>query len=177
MTEQTPETPAGPAEQPQEGADKPQEGDQPQTFDAEYVAGIRKEAAKHRTEARAAATELEKFRTAAMSESEKAVAEAEARGRTAATTEFGTRLARTEFDAAAGRRNPQFKSADVLDLMDMTKLVGDDGEPDAKAIQAAVDRLVPAAEAGPPAFDGGGRTPPPATHDMNSSLRRAAGRT
>lgn len=174
MTEQAAESTAeetqGDGEQPQEGGEQ-----EPKTFDAEYVANLRKEAARYRTEAKAAASELEKQRQASMSESEKAIAEAEARGRTAATTEYGKRLARTEFDAIAARRNPDFDTAAALEFVDLSRFLGDDGEPDAKAITAAVERLVPQASNGPAGFDGGARGTAKA-EDFNQVLRRAAGR-
>lgn len=123
-----------------------------------------------------AATELEKQRQASMTEAEKAVAEAEARGRTAAATEFGKELAQEKFDALAGRRNPEFDTAKALEFVDLTKFLGEDGRPDAKAITAAVERLVPAPADGPPSFDGGTRTPPPAQQGMSGLIRKAAGR-
>lgn len=75
-----PAEPAQPAE-PQEG----QQGKQPETFDAEYVAKLRREAARYRTEAKAnaeAAKRLAEIEEAGKSEAEKAaerVAEAERR--------------------------------------------------------------------------------------------------
>ena len=60
------------------------------------------EARKWETRAKengAKAKEFEKQQQASMTEAERAVAEAETRGRTAAASEYGTRLARTEFDA------------------------------------------------------------------------------
>jgi hypothetical protein len=110
-----------------------------------------------------------------MSESERAVAEAESRGRTAAATEYGKRLARTEFDAVAGRRNAQFDTSGALEFVDLSRFLDDNGEPDSKAIKAAVERLVPAADAGPAGFDGGARGTAKAD-DFNQVLRRAAGR-
>jgi hypothetical protein len=79
-----------------------------------------------------------------MTDAQRALSEAETNGRTAAVKEFGQRLARTEFDAAAGRRNPDFDTASALEFVDLSRFVGDDGEPDTKAIKAAVERLVPA---------------------------------
>lgn len=174
MSEATPE--AGtetPAEQPQEGSQQ----QEPQTFDADYVAGLRKEAAKYRTEAKAAAAEVEKVRQASMTEAEKAVAEAEARGRTAAQKELGAELAKEKFDALAGRRNKDFDTAQALEFVDLGKFLGDDGRPDAKAIEAAVERLVPAPADGPPSFDGGTRTTPVTPQQgMTGLIRKAAGR-
>ena len=155
------------------GEEQPQAGGMPKTYDEEYVKNLRAEAAKYRTQARTATTELDKVRQSSMSEAEKAIAEAEARGRTAATADFGKRLARSALETAAAKRNPEFDIAG-LDYVDMSRLMGEDGEPDAKAIAAAVERLVPA-PTGAPSFDGGARKTPPATGDMNSIIRRAAG--
>jgi hypothetical protein len=123
-----------------------------------------------------AKTELERQQQAAMTDAERAVAEAEAKGRTAAATEFGKELAQTQFDALAGRRNPAFDTAQALEYVDLGKFLGEDGRPDTKAIEAAVERLVPAAADGPPNFDGGTRTPAPAQQGMTGLIRKAAGR-
>jgi hypothetical protein len=173
MSEATPEatTSTEAAEQPQEGAEQ----QEPKTFDAEYVANLRKEAAKYRTEAKAAASELETLRQASLSESERAVEDAEQRGRSAAATEYGKELAQTRFDAIAGRRNPDFDTAQALEFLDLGKFLGEDGRPNDEAIAAAVERLVPAPNSGPPSFDGGARTSAP-LGDFNQELRRAAGR-
>jgi hypothetical protein len=130
-------------------------------------------------ENREAARELEKQRQASMTEAERAVAEAEQRGRTTAVTEFGKRLARSQFDALAAKRNPDADTGSILEFVDLARFVGDDGEPDTKALSAAVERLVPAASAGtyqPPSFDGGSRTPAPAHSSMSGLIRKAAGR-
>lgn len=174
MSEQAPESGEGqaPEQQPEQS-----EQQQPQeTFDKEYVEKIRREAAEYRTKLRALERESEQQRKASMTEAERAVAEAETRGRQAAATEFGKRLARTEFDALAGRRNADFDTAPVFDYLDLSRFVGEDGEPDAKAIAAAVERLIPAPTGGPASFDGGARAPAPAPQSMSSVIRKAAGR-
>lgn len=171
MSEQAPEaTPAAetPAEKPQEGAEQ-----EPKTFDADYVANLRKEAAKYRTEAKSATAELEKQRQASMSEAEKAVAEAEARGRSAAASEYGKRLATSEIRATAATAGADLNG--VFDYLDLGRFVGEDGEPDAKAIEAFVAGL-PKKDPGTPSFDGGSRTPPPAQQSMSGLIRKAAGR-
>lgn len=122
-----------------------------------------------------AAQQLEAQRQASMTEAERAVAEAEARGRTAATAEFGKRLAKSAFEAAAARRNPEYDGS-ALDFVDLSRFVGEDGEPDAKAIATAVERLVPAATTSAPSFDGGARTSAPKGADMNRLMREAVGR-
>ncbi len=168
---------ANTSEESQEGTEGQQ---QPETFTREYVETLRKENAKYRTKAgehATAAKEAEKARLASMGEAERKIEEAKAAGRTEAVSEFGRRLARTEFDAAASRRNPGFPAADAFEWVDVTRLVGDDGEPDTKAIKAAVERLIPEPANGPPSFDGGARTPAPPTTGMSDLIRRAAGRT
>jgi hypothetical protein len=121
------------------------------------------------SEAKALKRELERLRTASLSEGEKAVAEAEARGRAAAGQEFGQKLARSEFVAAAARRNPAYEVA--LEYVNLAGLVGEDGEPDTKAIQKAVERLVPAPETAPPSFDGGPRQKAAAPANMDALIR------
>lgn len=179
MSEAPAEAPAtAPAQPASPAAEVTPEGQAPkvETFDAEYVEKLRKENAKYRTEAKTTATELEKVRQSSMSEAEKAAAEAEKRGRTAATAEFGKRLATSEFKALASKRNSAFDSTDVLSLVDLSRFVGEDGEPDEKAIATAVEKLIPAPEGGVPSFDGGTRTTPPAPAGMNGLIRKAAGR-
>lgn len=127
------------------------------------------------SKAKALEKELDKVRQAAMSESERAVAEAEARGRTSALTEVGQKLARAQFDALAGRRNPDADTAKVLEFVDLSRFVGDDGEPDMKALAAAVERLIPEPVSGPPSFDGGARSAPGKTTDMNALIRAQVG--
>lgn len=124
------------------------------------------------------AKELDTLRQASMSEAEKAVAEAEKRGHATATSEFSQRLVRSQFDALAGRRNPDVKTDEILEIIDLSKFVGEDGEPDSKAIQDAVERLVPeaAGQSRPPGFDSGSRTPPPKQSSMSDRIRQQAGR-
>lgn len=117
--------------------------------------------------------ELEQVRTANLSEAEKAVAEAEKRGEQKAAQQWSQRLVRSDFVAAASRRNPEFDASAVLDDLNLGRFVGEDGEPDAKAIAAAVERLVPEASSAsrPPSFDGGARTTAPASTGMNGLIR------
>ncbi len=126
-----------------------------------------------------AAKDLEAQRKASMTETERAVAEAEERGRIAVRTEYGARLAQTEFRAAAAARNPGYDVSKALAYVDLSKFVGEDGEPDTKAIAAAVADLVPEGATGPtlpPSFDGGTRQPAAAGASMSQLIRQAAGR-
>ena len=136
----------------------------------------RKEAEK---QAKAVQRELEQLRQAQMSESEKALAEAESRGRSAAVTAFGQKLAAAEFVAAAARRNPEFDASAVLEDLNLAKYVGEDGEPDTKGLAAVVERLVPekAAPSGPRFgnADLGPRSTPSALTDGSPKSLIAAG--
>jgi hypothetical protein len=107
-------------------------------LEAERVA--RKEAEK---QAKAAQRELEQLRQSQMSDSEKALTEAEGRGRAAATVEFGQRLAAAQFVAEAAKRNPDFDAASVLEDLNLAKYVIEGGEPDGVGLAAVVKRLVP----------------------------------
>jgi hypothetical protein len=129
-------------------------------------------------ENKAAALEVEKARKAAMTDTERAVAEAEERGRTAAVTQYGQRLARTEFIAEAAKRNPGFDATSILDDLNLARYIGEDGEPDSKAIAKAAQRLIPEASAAPqpPSFDGGTRQGAPSSASMSDLIRAAAGR-
>lgn len=121
--------------------------------------------------------QLEETQRAAMTEAERAVAEAEAKGRQSAQADYGQRLAKSEFAAAAARRNPGFKIADVLDDLNLGRFLGEDGEPDTKAIEKAVERFVPAASQSPPPMDLGNTGRPAGNGtDMSSMIRKAAGR-
>ena len=126
-----------------------------------------------RRRANALQRELEELKKAGLSESERAIADAEQRGRTAAMADIGKRLAKAAIETAAAKRNADFNPAG-LDYLDLTKFVGEDGEPDAKAISAYVEANIPATP-GTPSFDGGARKPAPTGGDMNSIIRRAAG--
>lgn len=120
-----------------------------------------------------AAKELETFRKSAMTDQERAVSEAEERGKTAALTTAGTRLARAELRAAAAQQHVDKGTLDgFLEYADLSRFVGTDGEPDTKAIEAAVKKLGGSSGAN---FDGGARTTADKPTDMNSMIRRAAG--
>lgn len=150
----------------------------PETDDRDWKAEAEKwQALARKNEERAksnsqAAKELEKVRAAAMTETEKAVAEAKAAGVAEAARQAGPRIVRAEFRAAAaGQVDKQTLDA-YLEDVDLTKFLTDDGEPDIKAIEARIKRL----GGGKPAdFDGGARTPAAKPTDMNAQIRQLAG--
>lgn len=176
MSEATPETPAEPAQEQQPAAEQtPQTPPTVEELQAkldEATKESRKWEARSK-ENHQAKTELEKQRQAAMTDAERAIAEAETKGRTAATSEFGKRLATSEIRASAADAGADL--AGVFDYLDLARFVGDDGEPDDKAIKAFVGGL-PKKDPGAPSFDGGTRTPPPAQQGMSGLIRKAAGR-
>jgi hypothetical protein len=175
MTEATPEAPAAPAQEQQPAAQAPEAPPSVEELQTK-LDEVTKEARKWETRSKEnhqAKTELEKQRQAAMTDAERAVSEAEAKGRTAATAEFGKRLATSEIRTAAAVAGADL--AGVFDYLDLSRFVGEDGEPDEKAIKAFVDGL-PKKDPGTPSFDGGTRTPPAAQTGMSGLIRKAAGR-
>lgn len=105
-------------------------------------------ARKHENANAGVVKELEQLRSAQMSDSEKAVAEAEKRGRDAALKELRADMARTKLQAQATG-----KVADVdalLDLVDINRLITEDGI-DEEAIAATIERLTKVAPPPPPA--------------------------
>lgn len=84
-------------------------------------------------------TELETLRQQNMSEQEKAVSEAEKKGRTAAASEYGLKLANAEFRAAVAAAGIDLGEA--AELIDVGRFVGDDGEVNVAAIKSAVTKL------------------------------------
>jgi hypothetical protein len=166
MSEEAPEAPA------QESTEQPEP--EAKADETDWKAEARKWEARAK-ENSGAAKAAEKARLDAMGESERAIEEAKQAARREAATDYGKRLARTQFDAVAGRRNPDYDTAAALEFVDLARFLDEDGEPDAKAIKAAVERLVPESASGPASVDGGVRTSTKVT-DFNDVLRRAAGR-
>ena len=120
--------------------------------------------------AKVAQRELDNLKRSQMSETEKAIALARDAGKAEATTQFGVRLAQAEFKAAAAAK--QVDITELLDDLNMSRFLTEDGEPDATAISQAVDRFAKAAPQGekPPNFDGGPRSTPKTTN-MNDLIR------
>lgn len=129
--------------------------------------------------AKAAESELEKVRLEHATAEEKALAAAKAEGRTEAQTAMLAVLVRSEVRAAAGGvlQDPE----DAVRLLDLSEFeVGEDGEVNTKAIQAAVRRLATAKPylavgAKPTALPGGGATPSQGI-SMDDLIRTKAGR-
>jgi hypothetical protein len=151
------------------------------------LAGLRSALAKERTASKTLAkeakraqvleAELAKVREANQTEGEKAItkareeAAAQARGEVLSTV--GQRLVKAEFKAEAAGKVKDLDG--LLEDLNLAKFVDADGEPDSKAIKAAVARYAKAAPAETtPPFNGGPRKTA-ATTDMNQLIRDRAG--
>lgn len=157
---ETAEAPEVQAEQDAERAEDPR------------ISKANQEAAKYRTELRRAQRELEQLRAQGMTEQEKAVAEARAAGAQEAAKASAGRLVKAELRAAAAESGVSKSTLDgFLEYADLSRFVAESGEPDAKAIDAAVRKL----GGGRTDFDGGVRSPARKPADMNALIRRGAG--
>lgn len=108
-------------------------------------------ARKHENANASSLKELEQLRTAQMTDTEKAIAEAEKRGRDAALKELRADMARSKLQAQAAG-----KVADVdalLEVVDVSRFIKEDGI-DEDAIAATIERLtkVAPAQPSPPKF-------------------------
>lgn len=89
---------------------------------------------------------------ASMTEAEKAIADAELRGKQTAAKDYGARLAAAEFKAAVAAKGLDL--GDALELIDTSRFAGEDGTVDADGIKAAVAKV--AKVLGPQAGKSGG---------------------
>jgi len=101
--------------------------------------------------AKQAAKELEQLRAAQMSDSEKALAEAEKRGRDAALKEMRADMARMKLQAQAAGKVADVEA--LLEVVDVSRFLKEDGI-DEEAIAATIERLtkVAPAQPAPPKF-------------------------
>lgn len=135
-----------------------------------------------------AAKELEALRASTMSDTEKAIAEAEARGRSAATAELAVELVDAALKVAAGSRLTPEQLEVLTSGLDRTKFLGENGKVDAASVATFIDGIAPAQTtteqpATPPGFPPppdlgqGARGNPPALNSdaLLGSLKRAVG--
>lgn len=111
-------------------------------------------ARKHEEKAKAnadAAKELEKVRQQSMTETEKAVSEAFAKGRSEGLSEGGAKVARAEVRAAAAGRLDADQVATLLDGLNLAAFLGDDGEVDQAKVAAFIDGIAPKPDPDKPA--------------------------
>ncbi|MCI3271400.1 hypothetical protein [Streptomyces cylindrosporus] len=93
-----------------------------------------------------AVDELAALKASQMSDQEKAVADAEKRGRTVAAIEHGKELAAARFEAAASKAGVDLGEA--AELIDTARFVDKDGKVDSDGITAAVKKLAKLAPKG-----------------------------
>ena len=130
MTEPTPDP--EPTETPEPEQQQPEPGDQLKIVTTKFEAERRLRKKFER--------ELMDLKNNALSESEKAIEEARSTGRKEGAKSAGVRLAAAEFRAkAAEAKLPGVAS--LLEVIDLTRFVDDDGEPDAELIQATIDKI------------------------------------
>lgn len=123
---------------------------------------------------KAAEKELATLRKASMSEQERAIAEAKTTATAEANKAAGPRLVRAELRAAAAEANLPKQALDgFLEYADLNRFLSTDGEPDSKAIAAAVKSL--GGTVGAADFDGGPRGGPARPLDMSTLIRQRAG--
>lgn len=98
----------------------------------------------------------EKRAQESMTETEKAIAQAKAEGMAETARSFGARLAHAELKAEAASKGVDL--SEVGDLIDVSKLLDEEGEVDTKAVKAAVARFAKLAPTipGPSGGDFGG---------------------
>lgn len=157
-------------------------GQEPAAFSREYVESLRRENASYRTRAATAETEVQRFKTAQMTEQERAQEAAKQEKARADRLQSDLQLARLESHVAVNAT--KYGIADpraVVRLLPATEIeFGDDGAP------KNLDKVITAMKTEFPILfgqargssDGGagrgaGAQP---TEDMNSMIRRASGR-
>ena len=170
------------ADAPEQPDDAPDTGTEQPDLKAE-LDKWKSQARKHEERAKAnaqAAKELDQFKQATMSETEKAVAQAKAEGRMEALRDTGGKLAAAEIRAAAAGRLTQKQLDALLDGTNLAAFVDDDGEVDRAKVSKYVEGIAPAAEAprnnGFPDLGQGARGTTGAG-DMNAMIRRQLGRS
>lgn len=133
---------------------------------------------KHEARAKAnadAAKKLTEVERSSMSDIEKARAEAADQATSAAMARIGGRLVAAEVKAAAAGRPVDVEA--LLEGVDVTKFLDEDGEPKVKDIVAWLDRIAPVKAGGVGSIDlgQGARGGPARGSSMNDIIRRGAG--
>jgi hypothetical protein len=133
-------------------------------------------ARKHEDRAKAnfqAAKELETLKESQLSDTDKAVKEAEARGQAAAIAQFGQKIAAAELKAALAGLIPD--PAGVIEDLNLAKFVTDTGDVDVEAVAALREKyalLAPAKNAPAPNLHQGRQGPPVQGQITRAELER-----
>jgi hypothetical protein len=123
--------PSGSGDQGEPTKDKP--------LSKEDIEGLRSALSEERKARKEIEGKFSKLEREHMSETEKAIAQAKDEGRKEAIQSAGRRLAAAEFKAAAAGKIGD--PAAALEVLDLSKFVSENGDPDTTAIQKVVDRL------------------------------------
>lgn len=121
------------------------------------------------------ADQYDALAAASQTDQERAAAEAEEVGFNAAMSKTVPRLVRAEFKAAAKGLLTKEQLETLLEDVDLTRYVDDDGEPDSDKIERKIQALAPAQ--GTPSFGQGTRALSPKGSNMNDVIRRLGGVT
>lgn len=118
-----------------------------------------------------AAKELEQLRQATMSDTEKAVEIARQQARAEALAELGGELVSEAIRAAVAGRGVDPDA--LLEGLDPTRFITEDGRPDRDAITAWVDRIAPKSQNGFPDLGQGARNVPLGGDKLEQLLRQS----
>lgn len=125
----------------------------------------------------AAAKELDALKQQSMTDLEKAVEQARKEAASETTRAFGARLVDAEVKAAAAGSSIDVDA--LLDGLDRSRFLTDDGEPDTDAIGAWVERIAPKGTDGPQTVDLGqgqqGSTPALNSTQLERDLKSKLG--
>jgi hypothetical protein len=162
-------------------ATEPQAADTAATDPSAEVEKWKNLARKHEERAKAnakAQAELDQLREASASEQDRAIAAARKEAATEAAKNFGSKLAEAQFRVAAAGLLDRDQLDGLLEVVDLTRFVDDNGDPDIDAITAAVSRVAPKSvdQGIPPDDHQGSRTPPALNGDgLERALRSKLG--
>lgn len=136
---------------------------------------LRRETAKYKDfdSYKERATLYDQLLAQTQTDAERAAAEAEERAYNAAMSGVVPRLVKAEFRAAAKGVLESDQLEALLEDVDLTKYVSDDGEPDLDKIDRKIKAVAP--KAPPPSFGQGDRGRAPKNTNMNDFIRRQAG--
>ena len=121
--------------------------------------------------------ELAELRQQSMSDTEKAIEQARIEARTQVLAEFGGKVAAAEVRAAAAGRLEAEQVETLLDGLNLSRFVKDDGDVDRDAVTKFVDGIAPKPQQGPRgALDQGARSTTPLNGDaLTNALAAAVG--
>lgn len=113
---------------------------------------------KHGDDLKGDLDELAKLRKASLTDGEKAVDEAKSTTRAETVKDVGAKGARAVLEVALGHHPEDNDQSDVIDTLDLTKLVNDDGSIDTDKVRKLVEKIAPADKGAGGRHDhGGGR--------------------